>query len=502
MTDAPDQKRPPTSVDVDEDGHRHVSWSVVDSAGKTVTFQHDYPDVLQHHYKPAAGDDAVPLYEGGFSFGDEAKPFQGDVRFSWHPSPRVVASGTRETTPADLARFMASDDQGMWIERSSVRIELRDDQLPPQPAALARSAPTRGYSIAERVEQDLGSSAPLDRVTFLIPNGWEALDATGICDPDDLLHLWDGRTHTSGGGWDVVIDRRAGMDSTLWRQLHDEDGWTFTHVGQIQRTDTALFSGEEAFDALDRIRVALNIALGRRTTCALPVGWSGYAPVWTRWRGAPVDRYTQSTHWLDDTIASKQVREIVSRVLDYSSDPLAWEALKPAVAYYMAANVDVDVELSVSIPVSALQLLAYHRFVTERGLYSNTAWKALDTEDQLRLLFDDIQADLTVQAHFQHLADARDRLALIGPPRDALGTVMKMRNTVTHPTRDKPATFSIYEWAEAGMHARYWLCLAILNTVGYQGMVADVLTPRARWTGQVRSVPWAPSQVGTISPTT
>ena len=68
---------------------------------------------------------------------------------------------------------------------------------------------------------------------------------------------------------------------------------------------------------------------------------------------------------------------------------------------------------------------------------------------------------------------------------------MKMRNIVTHPTRDKPADFSVYEWAEAGMHARYWLCLAILHTVGYQGQIADVLEPTPRWTGQVRGVPWA-----------
>lgn len=99
--------------------------------------------------------------------------------------------------------------------------------------------------------------------------------------------------------------------------------------------------------------------------------------------------------------------------------------------------------------------------------------------------------DLEIQPHFQHLLDVRGRLAVSAPERDALGVVTKMRNVVTHPTRDRPDTFDIYEWAEAGMHVRYRLCLALLNTAGYAGSVARALESEARWVGQVRAVPWA-----------
>lgn len=157
----------------------------------------------------------------------------------------------------------------------------------------------------------------------------------------------------------------------------------------------------------------------------------------------------------------------------------------------MAANVDVDVELAVGIPVSGLQLLAYYQFVTRQGLYSKGKWDDLKTEAQLRLLLIDVQADLAVHPHFTHLTAVRDRLALAGAHRDALGVVVRMRNIVTDPTRHKPADFSVYEWAEAGMHARYWLCLAILRTVGYHGQIAEVLGATPRGTGQVRNVPWA-----------
>jgi len=250
-------------------------------------------------------------------------------------------------------------------------------------------------------------------------------------------------------------------------------------------------TGNEAFEALARIRLGLNLALGRRVTCALPVGWRRGQPVWSRWRSAPVDGHRDVGHWLDDTISCRQVGEVVSRVLDFTADSVNREALRNAVSYYVAANFDVDVELSVAVPVSGLQLLAYLRFITERGAYSLRGWKALGAEGQLRLLIEEIGVDTSVPAHFEHLTSVRDRLAREAPPRDALGVAIKMRNVVIHPTRDKPGDFSVYEWAEAGMLARYWLCLSLLNTVGYQGQVAEILQAQPRWTGQLRLVPWA-----------
>jgi hypothetical protein len=67
-----------------------------------------------------------------------------------------------------------------------------------------------------------------------------------------------------------------------------------------------------------------------------------------------------------------------------------------------------------------------------------------------------------------------------------------MRNVVTHPTRDKLDVFNVYQWAEAGMNARYWLCLALLNTIGYDGRIAEVMGAKPRWPGQLRASPWAP----------
>lgn len=478
------------SVYTADDGTRRVRWKVDQTSTGPQFLEHACPDALAHYYVPRGIGEDLPLYQGAFCLNGDARPFEGDVRFRWLPRPHIEARGSRATSDEDIQR-MLEGPIGFWVPPAAVRVCLDTETIPPPPTGVSGTPQEWGHSVNARIEQELGSPNDLDRVTFLVPNGWTSYDGLGICDPDDRTHFWPGRIDAVGDGWAVTIDRVGEMDQGQWRALADTGASRFTHVGSVERVDGASFTGRQAFDVLARVRVALNLALGRRTTCALPVGWRSENPVWARWTSAPVDLYTSRSHWLDDTIAASQVSQIVGRVLEGTSDPVGWSAIRPAVAYYTSANSDVDVELTVGIPVSGLQLLAYYRFVTQRRAYSKRKWLGLDAEDQLRRLLNEVGTDLAVKEHFEHLAGVGDRLALKSAKRDALGVVMKMRNVVTHPTNPMPAEFSSYEWAEAGMHARYWLCLAILHAVGYQGEIADVLGSQPGWTGKLRSVPWA-----------
>jgi len=193
-----------------------------------------------------------------------------------------------------------------------------------------------------------------------------------------------------------------------------------------------------------------------------------------------VDDYRSSSHWLDETIACQQVCDAVSLMLDFTADKANLAAIRPALAYYVAGNVDVDVELAVAVPLSALRLLAYYRFVEERAAYSQTQWKKMSTEEQVRLLLDEIRVGLAARAALpasrrgtESARRGRDPAGQTGGanPPNGLGVVVTMRNVVTHPTRDRPNTFDAYECAEAGMHVRYWLCLALLNSISYTGQV-------------------------------
>jgi hypothetical protein len=488
----------PESIEVViAEGRRIVRRSLTVADGKAFVIEHSFPDAVRHHYSPARTDEDVLLYQGEFSLPDDGRVFKGDIRFRWHPSPHVEARGERATSPADLAALSellsGTGNQGMWVAPGAVSVKLSGGTLPPQPkrSFVPQGLPERSFHEG-RVEQYVGNPDALEQVTFLVPNGWQGHDGGGICDSENLAQTWHGRTEAAGDGWTVTFDLHAAMDSAAWKDLKESGGHRFTHVGRLIRADGSTFTGDEAFEALNRVRLGLNLALGRRVTCALPVGWRDGQPVWCRWRSAPVDGYRDVSHWLDDTTSYRQVGDVVSQVLAFTANPVNRESLRYATSYYVAANVDVDVEMSAAVPVSGLQLLAYFRFVTDRGIYSQTRWERekRDTEPQLRLLVEDIGIDTPVPAHFSHLADVRDRFARTGPLRDALGVIIKMRNVVTHPTRDQPGTFSLYEWAEAGMLARYWLCLALLNTVGYRGQIAEIMQPQPRWLGQLRGVPW------------
>jgi len=486
----------PVSVEVTvEEGRRIVRRSITGADGRVFVVEHDFPDAVRHHYSPAGTDEDVLLYQGEFSLPNDGRIFDGDIRFRWHPSPHVEAKGERATSPTDLAALsgllLGAGHQGMWVAPGTVSVKLRDGTLPPQPKGpfMPRGLAERSFH-EDRIEQQVGDPTALEQVTFLVPNGWNGLDGAGICAPDDPAQAWRGRTEAAGDGWIVTFDLVAAMDIVAWNDLKKSGGHRFTHTGRLARADGSMFTGDEAFETLDRVRIGLNLSLGRRVTCALPVGWRDGEPVWCRWRRAPVDGYRDVSHWLDDTASCGQVGDVVSRVLAFTAVPVNRQSLRYATSYYVAANVDVDVELADGVTVSGLQLLAYLRFMTERGAYSQTQWKNLKTEGQLRLLVEEIGIDTSVPAHFSHLTAARDRLASGGQAMDAVGAVVKMRNVVTHPTRDQPDLFSPYEWAEAGMLARYWLCLSLLNTVGYQGQIAEIMQAQPRWTGQMQAVPW------------
>jgi hypothetical protein len=201
MTDEDRRGRPEPAVTVAEDGTRRISWSMAGSDGMTWTFEHDHPDALRHHYAPHGIDEDVPLYRGTFCLDDDDRPFEGDVCFRWLPTPHVDARGFRETAFEDLHGFLAAEPGTLWVDATTVSVSLDAGRLPAQPPRGDVPPQQQGHSISSRIEQELGSRDGLDRVTFLLPNGWQAHDGLGICDPGNLIRLWQvGSRRAATGG--------------------------------------------------------------------------------------------------------------------------------------------------------------------------------------------------------------------------------------------------------------------------------------------------------------
>ena len=95
----------------------------------------------------------------------------------------------------------------------------------------------------------------------------------------------------------------------------------------------------------------------------------------------------------------------------------------------------------------------------------------------------------SVPAAFAHLAGVAEQLDVGGQPRDGLGSVIRVRNDVIHPTRTKRTKWSIYQWAEAHSLAVHFLEMALLAYIGYRGRTHPRISAN-RWLGYTEDVPW------------
>ncbi|MER7568267.1 hypothetical protein ABTZ93_35710 [Streptomyces sp. NPDC097941] len=490
------------SVSYDADGTREVSRLLpANEQGERRKWVHRFPDAIGHYYSPRSMNEDLPLFAGELEFTDEENAvYDARVTYRWAPRPRITVHGTRPAASDDVAWFeAASRATGMWVTAPGVTITLTNGAIP-APPDQALDPDQADVSVDRRIDTELGDGRQLDAVTCLLPNGWPTVSGTGICDPHDLAHTWYGRTTAEGDGWRAELDRTRAAGPDTFKTLQERGGYLFTHTVRLTRIDGSSFTSQQALNVLDRIRLGLALALGRRTSGVLPVGYRAGTAVWALWRSQRVDRYhSTASHWLDDTTAASQVSEIVGKTLDFTRDATAREVLAQAVGYYVAGLNDVDVELQANTAVSGLQLLSYYRFVTV-GPHTHRQWKALQpaqgpTEWELRQLLRAIGVSTPVPAHFTHLHAVQQRLAARKAHFDGLGTVVKMRNVATHPTKDQPAAYSAQEWAEAGLLSSYWFGLSLLELIGYRGKIAAILQKRPWGPGELRHGPWSPSVV-------
>ncbi|MEO7286595.1 MAG: hypothetical protein ABI140_06715 [Jatrophihabitantaceae bacterium] len=493
---------------IEVDGVLHVEQRAKVQGGEHVTHWEAFAAV-EHYYKPGRRDEPIPLYSGPFTLTQQGKPDRpchGTVIFVWYPQPRIVIAGSwdQHVTAEDIMGLLGTSNE-YWVGPSGCLLPATG-VLPPPPALddLGGQDPDGGRLTFERPTNVVlvGDTDAFDEVTFLIPNGpeiWDGPEAAVATDPGRRV---PGHLFVAATGWELTIDPRMDGDSSDRRkELAKQGGHDVTHVGRLRRVNGGSFDDETTYEVLTFVRLALSLATGRTTPCLLPVGWRQGVPVGARWNGAPIDPYEGSTNWMDPTIGNAQLSELLQHTLESCVDPVRRGVIRQAIQFLVTANVDVDVELQVALPISALQMLSFYRFVTDRETMSRSAFESMKgkwggTDAQVRMLLQDCKIDTDVPAHMQHLKSARDG---IDPQRDALATVNCLRNKIIHPTVKLSTEWTIYEWAEAGVVARYYLTLTILNTLGYQGQIySDLRMPRDL--GNVEPVPWATPAATTEGP--
>jgi hypothetical protein len=114
--------------------------------------RHRAPDVVTHLYQPRGINEPVLLYRGPFNTqGDERseRPYDGDVRLAWLPTPRIEARGERDTAPSDIEALLESGaDTNIWQQRLQVHLPGTAGVPPLRPRRLlrGRTGPVRPTS--------------------------------------------------------------------------------------------------------------------------------------------------------------------------------------------------------------------------------------------------------------------------------------------------------------------------------------------------------------------
>lgn len=481
-------------------------WTVHGGGEDSFVIRHRAPDVVTHLYQPRGINEPVLLYRGPFNTqGDERseRPYDGDVRLAWLPTPRIEARGERDTAPGDIEALLESGaDTNIWHQRLQVHLPgtpgvlpLPSEEAPPwshRPGS-AYLGPTDVYP------PDIGDGAALTRVTGLVPNGWDSFDGSRIADPSDRRCTWFGRAIAHGGGWVLELDT-VSPDQDFQKELRQRGGYGITHAVSLSRAGGATFTAADATDALHAVRAAFSLILGRRSDVVLAVGWNHDQPVWTRWTAGRVDPFREPGSWLDASIAAAQAAGTIGRFLDCWLDPLRRDTLLYATSYYTQA-LALGVELGTAAAVSGLSLVGYSWLVEDERIYSSSAWNNMkpQTESQLRALleFNKCRISTAVPSDFVNLQAVAQRLNAAKEPneadRDGLGCVIAMRNHVIHPTRQKRTRWSAYEWTEARTLAVHFLELALLAYVGYRQPYHPRISAN-RYLGYVEDVPWVETE--------
>jgi hypothetical protein len=485
----------------DDLGHRTADgaweWTTPGPDGP-ITMSHEASDVTTHLYGPGEFNRPIPLYRGPFYTSSDRTPqdrYDGDIRLTWLPQPRIEMRGRRPLRQQDLENFAnIAHERGIWqkIPQAFLDDMTRVPPVPSDGVAEWSSQPQTAFLDYTQVyPTDIGDGQNLSRLTALIPNGWPTYPSGFLlCDPADRRRYWNGRAIATARGWRVFIDDLH-RDENFWEDLEGQRGYGVTHVLSLSREDGMPFAATDAAAPLLAARLAFSLALGRRADVALPVGWKKDTPVWVRWTAGQVDPYRTSTTWLDKTVVADQISELVGRFIEASRDELRRDTLLYSISYYHQ-SLSLQEELAVAAAVSGLLLLANSWLVEDLKAFSNGAWNAFNTEKQIRYLLEHCSISCAIPEDFDDLESVASQLAESSPNearRDGLGCSISLRNNVVHPTRDKRQRWTPYQWAEARMLCTHFLELALLCYVGYQGKYHPRIAMN-RWVGHVKNVPW------------
>jgi hypothetical protein len=443
-------------------------------------------------YETRSANETVPLYSGDLELIGPSYSFSGHgtVGLSWLPSPRLA--------------FEISGDARAGGQFPYGDLMLRLVALGAEAVARVQSSTTRLGSpgrgetnIRGSLEQVLigDSTIALAQVLFHIPN-FPKFDGSPLEVPVEAgKRIWRGRVELVVGDWQIILDERPELTlETGSGTVLDLGGYAFTHTGSLRRLDGASFVASQASKVLEALGCALSFAAGRRTYPLLPVGFSGDEQVWQQWDAPSVEPWTERVSWFPRQIPNS-LESVVGGALQRLADWDWRDTLMFALGSFCEANGRASLEPSLVLAQTGLELLAWAILVLEEGMLSSEGFGKLAAHDRLRLLLSITDTPRDVPPLLDALRERAQRDGIDGPE-----VLTVLRNKIVHPPRRGVfRSQDIDELSEGSLLALWYLELAILRFLGYQGLYVSRVSP-ARFSGRAETVPWQSSSSPEVGP--
>lgn len=348
------------------------------------------------------------------------------------------------------------------------------------------------HPLKEPVVAKGSDSTKMQRAVFHLFNGRDLYGATQSLEP---LGTGGSCAVTNvalrGEGWFVCVKSLVTTRDAI-TSLRSDGGFGLTHVGEITRSDDSDFSGADASQILDVLRLFLSFARGHWMEPACPVGFDRQGSrVWEQWSSPRAD-WSGVYTWFDAHHAG-QLEDLFPLFARLWMRDSWQQTLQEALYWFLNANdLRRGIDPGIILTQNALELLAFEYVVRDRGLLEAQGFKDLRASDKLRLLLASLGIPTAIPkalVNLRKLAGAKG----IGW-KDLPHALTEVRNSLVHPDHKqrKTATEAHHDAWLAGL----WLVdLVILRLCGYTGAYSNRLTHRM--VGQVVPVPWQ-----TASPTT
>jgi hypothetical protein len=373
------------------------------------------------------------LYQGFLELidGDKIIEGRGNVRLTWHPSPRIsikfLYNCENRDVDLDCENLCLKLTEKLPQSRLNIKFNGQYSQ--------GNRAELHGYLIDPFIN---GKTSELASVVFHIPNFY----GSGGCTNQSFFDVHDNEIELEGWldfeeqlifdfhGWHIVLgalDSCYNLNDLLWHQ----GGYGLTHICKIEKLDESTFNLEEAYKLIEAFCYYLSLVRGLWLPPILVSGFDVNGDqLCEEWR-TPIIR-GDSWERSDLFFGSRDSLEIVSCFPEFLAkwqNPDWQGVIKLAIQWYIESLKEAtSYQTSLVLIQSALEQLSWV-YLNNNDCLTGDNFKKIAAADQIRLFIKFLNIKILPFSENSELLKLSKELGWI----NTIHAAVEIRNLVIHP---------------------------------------------------------------------